>query len=291
MDLQHHLVAEVKNCPSCVTIISRRCVHSCTGSLWSSASAGRTEPWKLTVPDSCPRMESLLWVSTFTHAHTHIYHYISIKRSVSLTVSDLCCLSSTLCPMSPSTARSTPRRRQCSRIRTKPTSRFTLCPRASRTQRWRWGIHLLLWYHHRIKSVSFLNPCSLLSPEHLCRIWIWRVCQLSSAGDTLQPSSVPSQSATTRSPAAWRFWISPARSRTLWARWGKTWGPSTAPWRSSARPKTRRRLRWCFFIFYVMLWRRRAHHLIEFRHKDPVLADPGHKRGVDRLFLESVTII
>lgn len=85
MDLQHHLVAEVKNCPSCVTIISRRCVHSCTGSLWSSASAGRTEPWKLTVPDSCPRMESLLWVSTFTH--THIYHYISIKRSVSLSLS------------------------------------------------------------------------------------------------------------------------------------------------------------------------------------------------------------
>lgn len=232
-----------------------------------------------------------LVVSLYVHTHTHIYHYISIKRSVSLTVFHLCCLSSTLCPMSPSTARSTPRRRQCSRIRTKPTSRFTLCPRASRTQRWRWGIHLLLWYHHRIKSVSFLNPCSLLSPEHLCRIRIWRVCQLSSAGDTLQPSSVPSQSATTRSPAAWRFWISPARSRTLWARWGKTWGPSTAPWRSSARPKTRRRLRWCFFIFYVMLWRRRAHHLIEFRHKDPVLADPGHKRGVDRLFLESVTII
>lgn len=75
LDLQLHLVAEAENNPSCVTIISCPCVHSCTGSLWSLASASRTAPWKLTVPDSCPRMESLLWVSMFRHTHTFTTTY------------------------------------------------------------------------------------------------------------------------------------------------------------------------------------------------------------------------
>lgn len=62
-------------------------------------------------------------------------------------------------------------------------------------------------------------------------------------GDTLQPSSGPLQSATTPLPAAWRFWISPARSKMLWAKWERTWRPFTAPWRSSAHLKDQEEIR------------------------------------------------
>ena len=89
--------------------------------------------------------------------------------SYSLTVFNLWPFSSsTLCPMSRSTSRLTPRRRRCSRTRTRPTSRFTLCPRASRMQKLSWGIHLLLYFTFLLLStlkISYLNTYAFI-PLH-----------------------------------------------------------------------------------------------------------------------------
>lgn len=70
MAIQCHLVSEVSNSMLICSLLPPFC--SCTGSLWSLASASRTAQWRLTALDSCRRMESLwcvcpLCVCVFTH--------------------------------------------------------------------------------------------------------------------------------------------------------------------------------------------------------------------------------
>lgn len=135
--------------------------------------------------------------------------------------------SSTLCLTSQNTSRSSQRRRWCSPTRTKPTSLFTLCLRALRMLNSSWGDpgYHANFYHAHSKCTQMTSKLTIAFP-----------------GGTLPLSSGHLQCATTRLPAQWRFWISPAGSKMLWARWWRIWRAFKMPWRSWAHVEDTRRL-------------------------------------------------